>query len=226
MGTSGVFGFYYQGRFYVIYNHWDSYPEGLGQSVVGELFDVLHAGNLEQWKALVSQLKVVSYDIKPTAEDIEKLKPHTNLSVSGGSTDDWYCLLRDCQGSLEEVLKSGYCLNHCNNNVLDDFGEYGYIVNLDHETLDFYHFCQHEDHDDSKAISFSFANGDLRGLEFLMKTDLWCSCLGPETNEVGLAVVSGTNEVNGTSAAQINSAAYMAQAVMWAHQRSLADVSN
>ena len=214
MGTSGVFGFYYQGRFYVIYNHWDSYPEGLGQSVVGELFDVLHAGNLEQWKALVSQLKVVGDGIKPTAEDIEKLKPYTNLSVSDRSTDDWYCLLRDCQGSLKEVLESGYCLNHCDNNRLDDFGEYGYIVNLDHETLDFYHFCHHENHDRSKPISFSFANGDLSILSLLMKTDVWCSCLGPEDSS------AVTDEVNATSAA------HMAQAMMWAHQRSLADVSN
>ena len=169
MGTSGVFGFYYQGKYYVIYNHWDSYPEGLGEDVVNEVTQVLLRQNLETWKTKVSQLKVVNEQIPPTADDIQRLSTFTNLEVSQRSTDDWYCLLRNCQGSLEEVLKSGYCLNHCDDNNLSDFGEYGYIVNLDNNTLDFYHYCSNDSPVVHCPVSFTFHQ--------LPKDDAsWCTC--------------------------------------------------
>ncbi|KAF1960912.1 hypothetical protein CC80DRAFT_489144 [Byssothecium circinans] len=37
MGTRGLYAYKYRGRYYVYYNHWDSYPEGLGKELAGNV---------------------------------------------------------------------------------------------------------------------------------------------------------------------------------------------
>jgi len=134
MGTRGLFGFYWKGKFYVVYNHWDSYPSGLGAKILLEILDA----DLEKWKELLEQIVIVDQDVEPTKEQIERLKPYTDLSVSNQSTSDWYCLLRHCQGSITRVLQSGHIVNAVDTDNNPDFQEYAYVVNFDQNTLDFY----------------------------------------------------------------------------------------
>ncbi len=123
MGTRGKFGFLYKGKLYICYNHYDSYPSCLG---VHLLLEILHA-NLEDWIKLLENIKEVSEDVKPTPEDIEKLKKYTWLDVGNQSIEDWYCLLRFTQGSFYHVLNSGYM-----ENVKGDMmEEYTYVLDLD-----------------------------------------------------------------------------------------------
>lgn len=138
MGTRGLFGFFHKGKYYVVYNHWDSYPSGLGADIVKELKRAIDEGRLEEWLNLLIQIKLVSESIPPTQEDIEKLKNYLDLNVSHQSESDWYCLLRKCQGSIEKVLNSGYMVNHINENETPIWEEYAYIVNFDTNKLDFY----------------------------------------------------------------------------------------
>ena len=133
MGTQGLFGFVYKGKYYLVYNHWDSYPEGLGSGIVEELKRAIENNQLEEWKKLLVQIKEVSEDVPPTPEEIQKLQCYSNTSVSTGSLSDWYCLLRNCQGSLEKVLESGYIVN--SGPAWEDFG---YVLNFDTNKLDFY----------------------------------------------------------------------------------------
>lgn len=37
MGTRGFRIVHFRGRYYVLYNQWDSYPEGMGQSLVDQI---------------------------------------------------------------------------------------------------------------------------------------------------------------------------------------------
>lgn len=37
MGTRGYYVFYYHGKFYIYYNHYDSYPEGLGKWIIDSI---------------------------------------------------------------------------------------------------------------------------------------------------------------------------------------------
>lgn len=37
MGTRGYFGFYFKGKYYLIYNHSDSYPAELGKNLVEQI---------------------------------------------------------------------------------------------------------------------------------------------------------------------------------------------
>ncbi len=52
MGTRGLYIFRYDGKWYVFYNHWDSYPSGLGQDIVKELRTI----DFERVKDLLSSI--------------------------------------------------------------------------------------------------------------------------------------------------------------------------
>jgi len=138
MGTRGLFGFFYKGKYYVAYNHFDSYTSGLGVWVVTELEKAIKENKIEEWKQLVDNLKEVNCNVPPTEEEIEKLKEYANLGVSYQKYEDWYCLLHKCQGSLSKVLESGYIVNCVNKDGKPDWESYAYIVNLDQDVLEFY----------------------------------------------------------------------------------------
>lgn len=139
MGTRGVFGFYYKGKYYVVYNHYDSYPEGLGKDLIDELKHAIALDQLCVWKVLLSQINVVSDATPPTQEDIEILVSYTDLKVGTRSVNDWYCLLHKCQGSFIKTLHSGYIYNHVDDkNGLPEWEEYGYIVDFDNKKLLFH----------------------------------------------------------------------------------------
>lgn len=119
MGTRGKFGFYYKGKHYTCYNHFDSYPSFLGVHLILEILKA----NLDEWIILLENIREVSEDVKPAPGDIEKLEKYTDLVVSTKSTEDWYCLLRLTQGSFYHVLHAGYMKNVTKRHV--------YVLDLD-----------------------------------------------------------------------------------------------
>lgn len=138
MGTRGLFGFYIGGRWLVMYKQLDSYPEGLGANLIKEILKAIQDGTFDEWKSKVLSLKVVDEDIKPVSEDIEALKPYTDLTVSRCSTDDWYCLTRKCQGSYDAIFESGYLYNCINERGRPCMQEYNYIIDFDNEEFKAY----------------------------------------------------------------------------------------
>lgn len=140
MGTRGVFGFHKDGKDKITYNHYDSYPMGLGNDV--KAFISNHS--VEEMNQLFKRLKVVSNKKPPTAEQIKECKKFTDLSVSDQSTKDWYCLLHGAQGNLEAYFEG---LNYMEDNskFLKDslFCEWGYVINLTTNRLEIYRGFQH-----------------------------------------------------------------------------------
>ena len=128
MGTRGKFGFFYKGRYYISYNHFDSYPSYLGVRLILEILDA----DLDKWIKLLEKIKLVSDDVKPRPEDIERLEKYTDLTISSCSTDDWDCLLYHTQGSFYHVLHCGYLENV---HGVDMEEEYFYILDLDNRVL-------------------------------------------------------------------------------------------
>jgi hypothetical protein len=144
MGTRGVFGFYYKGKFYVVYNHFDSYPTGLGANIAQEIVAAGQEG-IAMWKeALDAGCMVIvpcfgENGPQPTPEDVARLAPYTDSGGSpGGRLDDWYVLTHKCQGTLVGVMESGYLLNHVDDQGQPHWEQYGYIVNLDEGRFHYY----------------------------------------------------------------------------------------
>lgn len=137
MGTRGLYGFRFNGVEKFTYNHYDSYPDGLG----AEVANFCQSTSVEKMKDIFSRIQMVNNGDKPTPEQVEACKSFTNLNVSTGSTDDWYCLLRELQGELcklNDIPGTIYMID--NHDFIKDslFCEYAYIIDLDAETLEFW----------------------------------------------------------------------------------------
>ena len=111
MSTRGAFGVLIDGVTKVTYNHSDSYPECLGRDLADQVGNLLNERDVEEVKELARNLRMVEEDEKPTSKDKELLKEFTNLGVGDQSDEDWYCLTRDLQGQLDELLKVGVMTN-------------------------------------------------------------------------------------------------------------------
>lgn len=139
MSTRGSIGFRHNGQDYLTYNHCDSYPESLGVEALELTKSLVKDPGIKWVRKMLDDVKAVSIDSpKPTAEDIQALKPYTHTGVGEQSEEDWYCLTRGLQGNLKEMLRCGYML--VNNDFIYDslFCEYAYIINLDEEVLEVY----------------------------------------------------------------------------------------
>lgn len=147
MGTRGIMGVRLGNRDYLTYNHFDSYPEGLGQSMIEDVRTMLREIGHDGMKLLVENLKLVDEDAKPTPAEIEVLKEHHDPNVSTGQVEEWYSLLRDLQGKLRDTLRSGYMIDSHEFINSSLFCEWGYIVNLDTGKFEVYEGFQKLPHE-------------------------------------------------------------------------------
>lgn len=142
MGTRGLFGFRKDGVDKVNYCQFDSYPEGLGNSVV-MLLKHVQPEKLERW---FDKIIVVDTDKKPTDEQKNHCKEMgwVNTGVSSQSLDDWYCITRELQDpeSWETACRADaeiYVAKDQIEFIKDSlFCEYVYIYDLDTKQLEFY----------------------------------------------------------------------------------------
>lgn len=128
MGTRGIYGIRKNNVDKTTYNHFDSYPSGLGAQVVEFFADA----DLVKLGEVFDSIRLVKPDDIIT-EDIAKTIPAEFFNVNGGHrTKTFYCYLRDAQGDLSVYLKGlKYMID--NHNFIKEslFCEWGYIVNLD-----------------------------------------------------------------------------------------------
>lgn len=137
MGTRGVVGFRFDQKEVLFYNHWDSYPDGLGQDVV------YYVKSVNDWNEIRDQVvafvPVNDGDVPTTAQKARANELGTvNLNVSRQSEDDFYCLTREAQGDIGLQLELGFG-TMATDFVRDSlFCEFAYIINLDTMELEFY----------------------------------------------------------------------------------------
>ena len=136
MGTRGLLGLVIDGQEKLTYNHFDSYPSYLGIAVLKDLRSLL--APIDDLRERARRIMLVNEGDVPTAEQIATLAPYTNLTVSSGSTDDWYCVLRDAQGSIAAYLDAGVMIDNHEFAFDSLFCEWGYVVDLDAVRLDVY----------------------------------------------------------------------------------------
>lgn len=128
MGTNGTVVYVVEGESKAQYVHNDSSPDTLGVSLLKWLKKA-HAD--EATYEAVRALKVVPPNPpEPTFEEQQRLRPYADLGVSYQSLEDWYCLLRNCQGDPAATLESGYIYGagHVS-------GFYTYTVDFDAKTF-------------------------------------------------------------------------------------------
>ncbi len=137
MGTRGALGFIKDGKHKVTYNHFDSYPSGLGNDILEFIKD----NSLNTLKQLCDNITLVKEDSTPTDLQIQHCKNcgTVDLHVGEQSETDWYCLLREAQGDLKKYGQVGFMVDMKNFLQDDLFCEYAYIINLDNATLEV--FC-------------------------------------------------------------------------------------
>jgi len=134
MGTRGFVGFVVDGQEKIAYNHFDSYPDGLGRDVI----EWIQSDFDNQTADKVRALRAVDEDVPPTPEEIERLKKYADTRVSTRSLTEWYVLLRQTQGSIGAILDAGY-YEDAGDFPLDSlYAEWGYLINLDDDTLEIY----------------------------------------------------------------------------------------
>lgn len=154
MSTRGLYGVRKNGVDKCTYNHFDSYPSGLGSGVVSFCAN----NSVENLNKFFDNIVLVLENSIPTEAQIEECQKagYVDLSVSTQSTTDWYCLLRNLQGNFEEYQT---CIDEDNKIYMTDgvdfikdslFCEYAYIINLDDEVLEFYEGFQKEPQADNR----------------------------------------------------------------------------
>lgn len=171
MGTRGLHGFCINGKVKVTYNQFDTYPGGggIGLRILNELREL----SLDQLRKGAKGIRLVKDSNakgkrnKVSEKNQERYAPLADLDMGWGGLEDWYCLLRKCQGTILPWItgecpvhtpqkmrvnekKSEYI--HVNYRIkLDrpvqhmignaDYAneaEWGYVVNLDSEMLEVY----------------------------------------------------------------------------------------
>jgi hypothetical protein len=135
MGTRGTYGFREDGTDKLTYNHFDSYPSGLGDTIV----KFINCTTDEQLRAIATEMVMVDEETPASPDQIEQCKEYFDGSVGTRQITDWYGLLRAAQGEPMEYVK-GLRFMVDNHSFTKDslFCEYGYIVNIDEGVLEFY----------------------------------------------------------------------------------------
>jgi hypothetical protein len=140
MGTRGFVGFVADDEEKISYNQFDSYPTGLGASVMlwAERVDLAAA------RKEAEALRVVTDTEPPTKADIRRLRPYMDDSTA--DPPDWYALLRGTQGNPEAILACGYIEDASEFPMDSLFAEWGYMVNFDTGQLEIYRGFQEKPH--------------------------------------------------------------------------------
>lgn len=155
MGTRGLWGYIEHDEPKLTYNHFDSYPSGLGSAVLNHL----RGCDLDQLKERVNALRIVTEDgDKPTAEDVKRLAEFAEDGYGWGTPEqggtwEWYTLLRHTQGDPEATLKAGVMID--GEEFAEDslFCEWAYVVDLDAGTFEIYRGFQREPHNEGRFIT-------------------------------------------------------------------------
>jgi hypothetical protein len=168
MSTRGLLGVRFtdlegKKQFHGCYNHFDSYPSGLGEEVVEFVQKVLHHPiTIEQMYKNAQKVEWVDEDKKPTKKQLtnlvkagfciksERLEDIRNSGLScciieGASTrtkqnENWYWTLRDYQGfkTFEAIFKGIPYLVEYTSFIRCPTCEYAYVLDLDRQVLEFY----------------------------------------------------------------------------------------
>lgn len=148
MGTRGAILFAKGKKVIGSYNHYDSYPEGLGVEVLNALQKVDKKKLMAKLGENVLKLQAIDSQEKPSKELQKRYEKFADLAVSSRTLEEWYCLLRNVQGANCIMPIASGELEHISDDtsfVKDSlFCEYAYLIDLDKMVLELYKGFQKE----------------------------------------------------------------------------------
>lgn len=170
MGTRGVFGFYLDGQEKVAYNHWDSYPDGLGVQIHNSIA-IMNAVGRDKVLANVRAIELVNEDKPPTDAQVARVAEWADTDHLGTVYGDllgngaeswkagnrqrgWYEVLHAAQGNLG-VYMAGLPFMLDAGTFLEDslFCEWGYVANFDTNKLEVWRGFQHSPQENRHKIT-------------------------------------------------------------------------
>lgn len=132
MGTRGTYGFKVDGRYFVTYNHFDSYPAGLGAEIVSFINRIRDENGWNTLKKRVLALKLVGSTDMADDDEVERYKEYADTGVSSRDIHEWYVLLRNLQmGAYLHAIYDGDVEHLIDDEVDIKDNDYTYIIDLD-----------------------------------------------------------------------------------------------
>lgn len=157
MSTRGIIGVYINGESKLTFNHFDSYPEGLGVDVFADVLGMLNEWGIEKMQRMARRLTLVTSETPFTDEVVEEFRHFTK--DFDRELKDWDDVLEGLQGHLMDTLVAGYAAND-NSFIADSlFCEWGYVLNLDDNLLEVYRGFQTEPHSKGRYASIPVERG-------------------------------------------------------------------
>jgi hypothetical protein len=150
MGTRGTWGYIIDEQPKLTYNHFDSYPSGLGEAVLA------HARRpIEELRTGARALTMVDESTNATREHIDAAKKADlhDPRVSTGQATEYYSLLRNLQGDPDAQLRFGVMIDGAGFPLDSLFCEWAYIIDLDQEVFEVYLGFQTEPHHEGRFAS-------------------------------------------------------------------------
>lgn len=149
VGTRGTYGLYKNGISKLTYNHWDSYPSGLGK----EMLSFARNTSIEKLNELFETLIMVDEKEYPTIIEKNRLSKLGYAYEDSGRELNWYNILGGTLGDLS-VYEDGLCYMIEYSKFIKDslYCEWAYIVNLDDETFEIYEGFQKEQNNNRYSI--------------------------------------------------------------------------
>lgn len=154
MSSLGVYGFYKNGVDKITKCYGDSYPTGLGKSIM----TFIQSTSIEEMSDIFSKIIMVDINSEATKEQFENCKDYFQPSASNTF---WYDLLRKTQDTLEPYKKDLKYMIDNKDFIKDSFYcDWGYIINLDNNELEIYIGYQIEQNNDRYKINLPSSYGE------------------------------------------------------------------
>ena len=124
MGTRGRVVCKYKKKIYAQCNHMDSYPTGLGNSVVNDILYLIDTYGIDMVREMISSRTIVTDDMIPTQADCDACDTEWNEYI------EWKDIFNSSEASLVSMITSSivYDEDPC------DY-QYSYIVDWDKQVL-------------------------------------------------------------------------------------------
>jgi len=157
MGTRGLMGVAIDGAVFGCYNHFDSYPGGLGASLSAQLTQSIATSGLEALKALARGVCLVPWkecDDPASGEALRRLRAAGRIHDKDQSIPSPYELRGD--GNLIDMLQVGVLVNNTAFAGDSLFCEWAYIADLDRELLEVYRGFVCAPHNDGRFAALPY----------------------------------------------------------------------